>query len=114
MPMNAAASSRKPQTVLAGFSSPATHPQTLDGLLDLDGSYPTIEPPSYLMALNPGAEAAAPQKPVGGVGGGEELAANRQQRTAAVSRSQPIDSQFRKTSSRFCCKALFALPLHRP
>jgi hypothetical protein len=28
-------------------------------------------------------------------------------RTAAFSRSQPTDSQYRKTSSRFCCKALF-------
>jgi hypothetical protein len=27
-------------------------------------------------------------------------------RTAAFSRSQPIDSQLRRTSSRFCCKAL--------
>ena len=31
-------------------------------------------------------------------------------RTAAFSRSQPTDSQLRRTSSRFCCKALFALP----
>jgi hypothetical protein len=29
--------------------------------------------------------------------------------TAAFSRSQPIDSQLRRTSSRFCCKALFAV-----
>ena len=27
--------------------------------------------------------------------------------TAAFSRSQPTDSQYRRTSSRFCCKALF-------
>jgi hypothetical protein len=26
-----------------------------------------------------------------------------------ISRSQPIDSQLRRTSSRFCCKALFCL-----
>ena len=31
-------------------------------------------------------------------------------RTAAFSRSQPTDSQYRKTSSRFCCKALFGMP----
>jgi len=34
-------------------------------------------------------------------------------RTAAFSRSQPIDPQLRRTSSRFCCKAwlwLFACP----
>jgi hypothetical protein len=31
-------------------------------------------------------------------------------RTAAFSRSQPIDSQYRRTSSRFCCKALLGLP----
>jgi hypothetical protein len=30
--------------------------------------------------------------------------------TAAFSRSQPTDSQYRWTSSRFCCKALFWLP----
>ena len=30
--------------------------------------------------------------------------------TAAFSRSQPIDSQLRRTSSRFCCKALLAAP----
>jgi hypothetical protein len=30
--------------------------------------------------------------------------------TAAFSRSQPIDSQCRRTSSRFCCKALLGLP----
>jgi hypothetical protein len=38
-------------------------------------------------------------------------------RTAAFSRSQPTDSQLRRTSSRFCCKALFCraphLCLHR-
>jgi hypothetical protein len=30
--------------------------------------------------------------------------------TAAFSRSQPIDSQLRRTSSLFCCKALFGIP----
>jgi hypothetical protein len=30
-------------------------------------------------------------------------------RTAAFSRSQPTDSQYRRTSSRFCCKALFGI-----
>ena len=29
------------------------YPQTLDGLFDLEVSYPTIEPPNYLMALHP-------------------------------------------------------------
>jgi hypothetical protein len=29
--------------------------------------------------------------------------------TAAFSRSQPTDSQLRRTSSRFCCKALLAI-----
>jgi hypothetical protein len=33
-------------------------------------------------------------------------------RTAAFSRSQPTDSQYRRTSSRFCCKALLGLPFH--
>jgi len=31
-------------------------------------------------------------------------------RTAAFSSSQPTDPQHRRTSSRFCCKALFDLP----
>jgi hypothetical protein len=29
------------------------YPQTLDGMFDLEVSYPTIDPPAYLMALNP-------------------------------------------------------------
>jgi hypothetical protein len=29
------------------------YPQTLDGLFDLEVSYPTVEPPNYLMALHP-------------------------------------------------------------
>jgi hypothetical protein len=31
----------------------ADYPSTLDGLFDLEVSYPTIEPPNYLMALHP-------------------------------------------------------------
>jgi len=31
----------------------ADYPSTLDGLFDLEVSYPTIEPPGYLMALHP-------------------------------------------------------------
>jgi len=31
----------------------ADYPTTLDGLFDLEVSYPTIEPPEYLLALNP-------------------------------------------------------------
>ena len=30
------------------------YPTTLDGLFDLEVSYPTIEPPAYLVSLNPG------------------------------------------------------------
>jgi len=30
------------------------YPSTLDGLFDLEVSYPTIEPPAYLVSLNPG------------------------------------------------------------
>jgi hypothetical protein len=34
--------------------------------------------------------------------------------TTAFSRSQPIDSLYRRTSSRFCCKALLCVPISEP
>ena len=37
----------------ARSATPATIPSTPDGLFDLEVSYPTIEPPGYLMALHP-------------------------------------------------------------
>jgi hypothetical protein len=41
------------QNRLGSLYNASDYPQTLDGLFDLEVSYPTIEPPSYLMALNP-------------------------------------------------------------
>ena len=41
------------QQRLGSLFNPSDYPGTLDGLFDLEVSYPTIEPPSYLMALNP-------------------------------------------------------------
>ncbi|MEI8319772.1 MAG: hypothetical protein WCH79_17680, partial [Planctomycetia bacterium] len=39
---------------LGSLFNPADYPTTLDGLFDLEVSYPPIEPPNYLVALNPG------------------------------------------------------------
>jgi hypothetical protein len=41
------------QRRLGSLFNPSDYPQTLDGMFDLEVSYPTIEPPAYLMALNP-------------------------------------------------------------
>ena len=41
------------QRRLGALFNPADYPTTLDGLFDLEVSYPTIEPPNYLMALHP-------------------------------------------------------------
>jgi hypothetical protein len=41
------------QRRLGALFNPADYPTTLDGLFDLEVSYPTIEPPGYLMALHP-------------------------------------------------------------
>ena len=41
------------QRRLGTLYNPADYPSTLDGMFDLEVSYPTIEPPSYLMALQP-------------------------------------------------------------
>ncbi len=41
------------QQRLGSLFNPSDYPGTLGGLFDLEVSYPTIEPPSYLMALNP-------------------------------------------------------------
>jgi hypothetical protein len=38
---------------LGTLFNPGDYPSTLDGLFDLEVSYPTIEPPGYLMALHP-------------------------------------------------------------
>jgi hypothetical protein len=38
---------------LGTLFNPGDYPTTLDGLFDLEVSYPTIEPPGYLMALHP-------------------------------------------------------------
>jgi hypothetical protein len=39
---------------LGSLFNPADYPTTLDGMFDLEVSYPPIEPPHYLEALNPG------------------------------------------------------------
>jgi len=39
------------QRRLGTLFNASDYPQTLDGLFDLEVSYPTIEPPGYLMAL---------------------------------------------------------------
>ena len=41
------------QRRLGALFNPSDYPSTLDGLFDLEVSYPTIEPPGYLMALHP-------------------------------------------------------------
>ncbi len=41
------------QRRLGTLFNPSDYPQTLDGMFDLEVSYPTIDPPAYLMALNP-------------------------------------------------------------
>ncbi len=41
------------QRRLGMLFNPSDYPTTLDGMFDLEVSYPTIDPPSYLMALNP-------------------------------------------------------------
>lgn len=38
---------------LGTLFNPSDYPTTLEGLFDLEVSYPTIEPPGYLMALHP-------------------------------------------------------------
>jgi hypothetical protein len=41
------------QRRLGSLYNASDYPTTLDGLFDLEVSYPTIEPPNYLMALHP-------------------------------------------------------------
>ena len=41
------------QRRLGSLFDASDYPTTLDGLFDLEVSYPTIEPPNYLMALHP-------------------------------------------------------------
>jgi hypothetical protein len=41
------------QRHLGSLYNASDYPTTLDGLFDLEISYPTIEPPKYLMALHP-------------------------------------------------------------
>jgi hypothetical protein len=41
------------QRRLGSLFNPSDYPQTLDGMFDLEVSYPTVDPPAYLMALNP-------------------------------------------------------------
>jgi len=41
------------QQRLGTLFSASDYPTTLDGLFDLEVSYPTVEPPAYLMALSP-------------------------------------------------------------
>jgi hypothetical protein len=41
------------QRRLGSLFNPADYPSTLDGLFDLEVSYPTIEPPQYLVSLHP-------------------------------------------------------------
>ena len=42
------------QRRLGTLFNASDYPSTLDGLFDLEVSYPTIEPPAYLVTLNPG------------------------------------------------------------
>ena len=42
------------QRRLGTLFNPANYPQTLDGMFDVEVSYPPIEPPHYLITLNPG------------------------------------------------------------
>ena len=42
------------QRRLGSLFNPSDYPTALDGLFDLEVSYPPIEPPHYLVALNPG------------------------------------------------------------
>ena len=44
---------REAERRLGTLFNQADYPSTLDGLFDLEVSYPTIEPPNYLMALHP-------------------------------------------------------------
>ena len=41
------------QQRLGALFNASDYPSTLDGLFDLEVSYPTIEPPEYLVALQP-------------------------------------------------------------
>lgn len=41
------------QRRLGTLFNPSDYPATVDGMFDLEVSYPTIDPPNYLMALNP-------------------------------------------------------------
>ena len=41
------------QRRLGTLFNPGDYPSTLDGLFDLEVSYPTIEPPAYLVSLHP-------------------------------------------------------------
>jgi len=41
------------QRRLGTLFNASDYPQTLDGLFDLEVTYPAIEPPNYLMALHP-------------------------------------------------------------
>ncbi len=41
------------QRRLGTLFNASDYPQTLEGMFDLEVSYPTIDPPAYLMALNP-------------------------------------------------------------
>jgi len=43
---------------LGGLYNPADYPPTLEGLFDLEWSFPAVEPPGYLLRLHPGAFAA--------------------------------------------------------
>lgn len=41
------------QRRLGSLFNPADYPTTLDGMFDLEVSYPAVEPPPYLLALTP-------------------------------------------------------------
>ena len=43
----------EPQWRLGTLFNASDYPSTLDGLFDLEVSYPTIEPPNYLVSLHP-------------------------------------------------------------
>jgi hypothetical protein len=49
------------QRRLGTLFNASDYPTTLDGLFDLEVSYPTIEPPNYLMALHPDVYQAEPR-----------------------------------------------------
>ena len=62
------------QRLLGTLFNASDYPSTLDGLFDLKVSYPTIEPPNYLIALHPEAYQQEQARVRGRFGSAIELA----------------------------------------